>query len=146
MMNGGRVQPRDRARRRYSCGAEHKAASSQLSPASHITALCGKPRFHHTLRHPANHSSIWSYGRGRSLQPRGTYWDIGYLCWPGKQKRGFRDYSGGKHNKGTETLLDKWMTAERVAGQQQGKLCGLLNCIPLWLWQCDDAHDDEDNK
>lgn len=120
--------------------------SCQLSPASHITALCGKPRFHHMLRHPANHSIymiIWKRG---SLQPRGTFCDIRYLCWPEKQKWGFRDYSGGKDKKETETLLDKWMTAERVAGQQQGKPCGLLNCIPLRLSQCDDAHDDEDNK
>lgn len=85
---------------------------------------------------------IWT---GRSLRPR-TYWDIGYLCWTEKQKWSLRDYSGGKEKKGTDTLLDKWMTAERVAGQRQGKPCGLLNCIPLRLQQCDDAHDDEDNK
>lgn len=106
-------------------------------------------------RYVANHALTTRYTTQRTTAvydhieregPRGTYWDIGYLCWPEKQKCGFKDYSGGKDNKATETLLDKWMTAERVAGQQQGKPCGLLNCIPLRLWQCDDARDDEDNK
>lgn len=35
-----------------------KLHAPQLSPESHITALCGQPRFHHTLRHPANRSSV----------------------------------------------------------------------------------------
>lgn len=117
-------------------GAEHRAASSQLSPASHITALCGKPRFHHTLHHPADHSSIWSYGEGgASLRHK-----MCLLTW--KAEAGASEITVERKN----TLLDGWMTAERVAGQQQGKPCGLLNCIPLRLRQCDDAHDDEDNK
>lgn len=51
---------RGRAREDTLVALEHKAAS----PTSQA-ALCGKPRFHQTLRHPANRSPIvWSYGEG----------------------------------------------------------------------------------
>lgn len=137
------ARPRDRAR-----GDTPVELSTKLpAPSSHQRST--------SQRYVANHAFTTRYTTQRTTavydhmereEPRGTYWDIGYLCWPEKQKCGFKDYSGGEDNKATETLLDKWMTAERVAGQQQGKPCGLLNCIPLRLWQCDDAWDDEDNK
>lgn len=83
IMNG--VQPRARARGQ----TPGDAARSQLSPVSHITALCGKPHFHHTLRHPADHSSIYDHMEGEE-----PYRDIGCVCWPEKQNSGFWDYSG----------------------------------------------------
>lgn len=50
-----------------------------------------------------------------------------------EQKRGFIDYSGGKNNKAIKTRLVKGMTAERVAGRQEGKPCGWLKYIPPCL-------------
>lgn len=55
--------------RRYSCRAEHNTVSSLLLTGSHIIAQCGKPRFDHTLRHPADCSTIWSYIRGGPYSP-----------------------------------------------------------------------------
>lgn len=61
------------------------AQSRRLPPEPHITRPCGKPRFHHTLRHPANHSTIvWSYGEGGAFILE-KFTDIGYLCWPERQ-------------------------------------------------------------
>ncbi len=120
-----------------------------LAPSSHQCPTSQRHAANHA--YATNYTTQWTTAVCDHMEreeptARVTSWDIRYLCWPEKQKRGFEDYSGGKDNKETETLADKWMTAERVAGQRQGKPCGLLNCIPLRLWQCDDARDDEDNK
>lgn len=94
---------------------------------------------------PSPHTTpLWSMikCKGRSLQPKGTCWDIRYLWWPDSRRDGSEITVEGKTRKEQKHC--------RISGWPlnvwQGKPCGLLNCISPRLWQCDDVHDDKDNK